>query len=347
MKTYVSKLQRLKGMWKRGALKRSNDQSHNPVKPAFTCDLPQPTADLKLAKAYLDEFGYCLIADARSQQQVQELRQRLEQQAAAERQQGLAYLDAGPDKKGVNQRIFFLINKGQVFRDLLGDRTIRGIVGHVLGHDYLLSSLAANIANPGGVMDVHIDQWWMPPPAAGHPRIRPGSMTRQNSTGGRIVREVGRRPALIPPAVACNVLWMLADFNTDNGATLVLPGSHIYGLYTNVPDGDLDQIGDWTPVIAPAGTALVLDGRLWHTTGPNMSDSSRPMVHAYFCAPQFRQMENLLVGTSREVLENASPDLLALLGFKAWQGYGWTESPKRQYVLPMQAAVGEIYPKLQ
>ena len=30
-------------------------------------DLPQPTTDLSLSKAYLDEFGYCLLANALSQ----------------------------------------------------------------------------------------------------------------------------------------------------------------------------------------------------------------------------------------------------------------------------------------
>ena len=39
-----------------------------------------------------------------------------------------------------------------------------------------------------------------------------------------------------PPAEAgkyavCNSLWMLADFTAENGATRVIPGSHLYGKY--------------------------------------------------------------------------------------------------------------------
>jgi ribosomal silencing factor RsfS len=105
-----------------------------------TNDLPKPTTSLDLAKANLDEFGYCLIADALSAEQVSALRKRLVEQATAEKQHGLAFEDGGsqqnwgdfrnPDGSlrpeaftatggGVNQRVWMLVNKGQVFIDLL------------------------------------------------------------------------------------------------------------------------------------------------------------------------------------------------------------------------------------
>ena len=79
-------------------------------------DLPQPTTDLNLAKAHLDEFGYCLLANALTPKQVEALRTRLVEQAAAEKQQGLAFEDGGAKKSGgVNQRVWMLINKGKIF----------------------------------------------------------------------------------------------------------------------------------------------------------------------------------------------------------------------------------------
>ena len=53
-------------------------------------NLPQPTTNLTIAETNLDEFGYCLIADALSREEVAIVRRRLEDQAAAEKQRGLA-----------------------------------------------------------------------------------------------------------------------------------------------------------------------------------------------------------------------------------------------------------------
>ena len=61
---------------------------------------------------------------------------------------------------------------------------------------------------------------------------------------------------------------------------------------------------------------MVLDGRVWHSTGANVTDRTRIGLTTNFCAPQFRQQENLQLGTLPEVLENASEELLDLIGFK-------------------------------
>ncbi|MCZ6681096.1 MAG: phytanoyl-CoA dioxygenase family protein, partial [Candidatus Poribacteria bacterium] len=301
-------------------------------------DLPQPTTDLDLAKANLDQFGYCLIAGALNGEEVLRLRRRLEEQAAAEKQRGLAYEDAGPNQNGVNQRVWFLVNKGQVFRDLLLHRVVRELVGHVLGDEYLLSSFTANIAKPGGVMGMHTDQWWMPQPVGpGGPSVRPGSMTRAHFRGRRFDQAGSTPPTMMAPAVACNVMWMLTDFTSDNGATRVVPRSHLSGRQ---PDTELDVDVEGIPAVSPAGTAMVFEARLWHSTGANVSDSPRLGVLSYFCAPQFRQQENLMVGTHPKVLKDAPPELLALLGLKVWQGYGRIESPTDEYISPGQTSLG-------
>ena len=64
-----------------------------------------------------------------------------------------------------------------------------------------------------------------------------------------------------------------------------------------------------------------------------------------FCGPQFRPQENFAVGTSLEVLEDASPDLLALLGFKIWNAYGRIESPLADFIQPGQTSLGEMVPE--
>ena len=322
-------------------------------------NLPQPTTNLQIAKSHLDEFGYCLVADALSAEAVTSLRTRLEEQAAAEKQRGLAFEDGGatqnwgdfrnPDGSlrpeafteengGRNQRIWMLINKGVVFRHLLFHKCIRELISYRLGEEYLLSSHTANIAKPGGVaMDLHTDQWWMPAPTRRERSpLPPGSIDRRRFD----VDEAGP-PAMIAPAVVVNVLWMLSGFTAENGATRLVPRSHLIGRQ---PDADRDSDVETVAAEGPAGTALVLDGRTWHGTGANVSGAPRWAVITTFCGPQFRPQENFTVGTSPDVLKTASPELLALLGFKVWNAYGRIESPAVEFISPGETSLGEMRP---
>ncbi len=52
--------------------------------------LPRVSSDLGLAKSNIETYGYCLLKDALSQGQVSAMRERLVEQAAAERQLGAA-----------------------------------------------------------------------------------------------------------------------------------------------------------------------------------------------------------------------------------------------------------------
>ena len=112
--------------------------------------LPRVSSDLGLAKSNIETYGYCLLKDALSQGQVSAMRERLVEQAAAERQLGAAYEDGGPDQNwgsfrdesgrvrpgaftaaqgGVNQRLWMLINKGRVFHEVLFQERVREVIG--------------------------------------------------------------------------------------------------------------------------------------------------------------------------------------------------------------------------
>ncbi len=125
-------------------------------------------------------------------------------------------------------------------------------------------------------------------------------------------------------------------------ATEIVPGSHRMGRQ---PDHELDEGAAWTPAVAPAGTAAIFEGRTWHSTGANVSDKSRVGILSYFCAPQFRQQENMMMGTDPEVIADAPDELLALLGFRLWQGYGRIESPRNEFIAQGQRALGELRPE--
>ncbi len=322
--------------------------------------LPKPTRNLEMAKEDLSTFGYCLIKDAIPAGQLAVLRQRLGEQALAEQQAGIGYFDGTLDQNwgsfrdasgqlrsdrftkgagGINQRIWMLINKGKVFVDLLSHDLARRLVAHVLGDHYLLSSFTANIANPGGVaMKLHTDQWWAPAPTRRDRRALPiGSMTRQ-----RFDRDDAEdEPSMIAPAACCNIMWMLDDFTDENGATRIAPGSHLHGRQ---PDQDRDNDTSTIAATGLAGSAMVFDGRLWHGTGANVGNTQRQGLLTTFCGPQFRPQENFTVGTRAEVLDQASEDLLELLGFGVWCGYGRIGSPTTAFIDPEELQPGAMQP---
>jgi hypothetical protein len=297
-------------------------------------ELPRATSDLETLKADMDEFGYCVVANAIGEEQVKGIRRRIDEQARAERRQGLTMRDGVQSEGDGNQWVYMLINKGRVFQELLRAPLPRAIVEHVLGPHYLLSDFAATITHPGNKrMGMHIDQWWLPvPKSAEQEPARAGAITRRKV----VIGPPAPSATPINPPVVCNALWMISDFRIENGATRVVPRSHRSGHH---PDPAANQ--EAVNVTGPAGTCLIFEGRTWHAADLNRSDAPRYGITTYYCAPQFRQMANFTYGTKQEVLQALTPDLLRLLGFKPWGGYGAIGDPTSENILAEQL-VGEL-----
>jgi ectoine hydroxylase-related dioxygenase (phytanoyl-CoA dioxygenase family) len=245
------------------------------------------TEALDAARRRLDEVGYCVIEGALDPALLERLQARVVEQAQGERAAGCAHLEW----QGANQRIWFLLNKGRVFQDLLLHPLVEEMMSHLLGRSFLLSSLSANIAGRGGAeMVLHSDQGYISFPT--------------------------------PRPVVANIAWMLSDFTADNGATLVVPGSH---LRDDVIARDGLPAGTSAVAVeGPAGSALVFDGRLWHGTGRNVTDELRYAILSYHCRPFIRQQENPFLTLDPDVIEQFSEELRARTGFKMWAGLGKT-----------------------
>jgi ectoine hydroxylase-related dioxygenase (phytanoyl-CoA dioxygenase family) len=255
--------------------------------------LPPITTDLDQARRDLDEYGLALLGHALNPDQLAAARARLIEQAQAEEEVGNAYRDGARDPRrpraGPNQRVWNLINKGEIFREVAVAPRVLQLARHLLGNDILLSSMTANIANQGGARQaVHTDQDYI--------------------------------PLETPYPMVCDVAWMLVDFTEDNGATLVAPGSH---RWRRIPTRG--EVVPMVPATGPAGTALVFDGRLWHGTGENRTSQSRYAMFSYFCRSFVRQQENFALSLAPEAIAACSPDLLALLGFQVWHTLGMVE----------------------
>lgn len=259
-------------------------------------------AELEAATADLAQFGYCILERALSAQAGAALKARVAEQA-----EGEVAADCGFVEAGINQRIWMLPNKGRIFRDLVLDPLIERFMGELLGPRFLLSSLTANIARPGSApMYLHSDQGYV------------DFWTEK-------------------PLVA-NVLFMLDDFTERNGATRVVPGSHIVReLRRWAPEATV-------PVEGPAGSVMVFDGRLAHGTGANRTqDVERRAILAYHCRPFIRQQENFFLGLDPAVRRTERPALLARLGFEIWAGLGRTDAPGEAGVLaPLEHPIGAL-----
>ena len=319
---------------------------------------PKPTRDLELAKKDLDKFGFCFIPNVLIEKDLEQAKKRVVDQAEAEEEQGVSFRDGGVNQNiylsgnkvnkgaftlsngGINQRLWMLANKGQCFRDMVVHPYVDELVGHILGKDFILSTHSANITKPGGVrMGLHTDQWWMPQP------IKPGDDFIRASEISRKASDSFLKPDTdlgISPPVVANCMWMLSDFTETNGATEVVPGSHLTGAHPNQEDQSIYPVKQ---AVSKEGTLMVLDGRLWHGTGANTGNTDRLGVLTTFCAPQFRQQENQTIGLDRKLWDSCSNKLRSRLGFKVWNAYGRIESSVEEMIEPEPKRIGELFPK--
>ncbi len=285
--------------------------------------LPKPQADIEGLRADLLAFGYCLVDQALSLQQLERFRDRLDTQAAGERAAGVgSYTSADADGVPTNQFVLALVNKGECFADAveLSERSVqRGalleqLVTEMLGDGFICNSAAAALAGPGGTPQaLHCGQSMIPKPWP-------------------------------PWPYECFVGFLLDDFSSVNGGTLVVPGSH--QLLTDTGVEPTPELPPTTNVTAPAGTALIMDGRLVHGTGANRAEALRRLLILTFHKPFVRQQEQWPLTLRPEVYAAASPKLKQRLGFEAWHGgLGGFEGQGEGSLVPLRdgyVAVGEL-----
>ena len=86
-------------------------------------------------------------------------------------------------------------------------------------------------------------------------------------------------------------MWALTDFTEANGATRIVPGSHLLDHSPNYGQ-DYDSI----PAEMAKGSVLVWHGSLWHGGGANSTDERRVGIAMNYCAGYIRQQENQQLG---------------------------------------------------
>ena len=276
---------------------------------------------------------------------------RLQEQAQAEKHLNIAYEDGSKEIKwgefdsnaesiGINQRVWMLPNKGQVFLDILQNHNYISCIKSIVGNEFIVSSFSANIARPGGIaMDLHTDQWWLPDPVKRKADFLPAGSINRTVFNLEINQKIINNNDLISRPAVSNVLIMLNGMNKKNGGTLIVPGSHLFGRH---PNKELDKDIETISAEGPPGCAIITDGRLWHGTGANVSKLDRLAILITFCGPQFRPQENFTLGIKKNIFAKLTEFQKELLGFKVWNGYGRTGNPTEKFIDIENNLIGEL-----
>jgi ectoine hydroxylase-related dioxygenase (phytanoyl-CoA dioxygenase family) len=111
--------------------------------------------------------------------------------------------------------------------------------------------------------------------------------------------------------MSINVMLAIDEFRPDNGATLIIPGSH---QKTQPPDfAKVEQLV--LPATCPQGSMLVFDSTLYHAAGPNTSGADRLAINHQFTRSYVKQQVDYVRALGDEVVLAQPPRTQQLLGW--------------------------------
>jgi ectoine hydroxylase-related dioxygenase (phytanoyl-CoA dioxygenase family) len=178
------------------------------------------------------------------------------------------------------QRVYSVLSKTRAADRLVDHPRVLALLDRILRPNYLLSQLQVINVLPGEVAQL------LHPDDGIYPVARP------------------RR------ALSAATIWAIDDFTPENGATLVIPGSHRWG------DAQVPSAADThVPLTMPAGSCAFFLGTLWHGAGANRSQQPRLALTAQYCEPWLRPQEAFTLSVPRPIAAGLSDDLRRMLGY--------------------------------
>jgi ectoine hydroxylase-related dioxygenase (phytanoyl-CoA dioxygenase family) len=233
-------------------------------------------------RAQLAAEGFCVVPGVLDAGLTREVRRRLLAASAESQRRGMPTWIETLDPNDRNIRVFGLLDLDPIFIELIRHPLALTAVRGLLGEQFLISNFTANIALPGSrSMALHSDQALVIP-----------------------------EPWLEPWAV--NVIWCLDDVYEANGATRYLPGSHRFARHAELPPDAADRTVAFE---ATAGSVILMDGRLWHTSGSNRTaDVERALLFGYYTRDFIRPQVNWNVVLSEATRQSLDPHLHDWLG---------------------------------
>ena len=247
---------------------------------------------LASARLQLNDEGWCVLPDVLDAGRAGQALDRLWAAEAESRRRGVSTFMPVLDPNPSNVRVFYLLELDAVFRELIQHPVAVEMVQSLMGDTFLISNFTANIARPGSKsMALHSDQSLVVP----EPWVQPWAM---------------------------NIIWCLTDVTFENGATLFIPGSHRWQTRADVP---ADAHRRLRPFEAKAGSIIAMEGRIWHTSGANITpDQDRALLFGYYTKPFLRPQVNWNACLSPATQASLGPRMRDWLGLDVTANTGET-----------------------
>ncbi|MDP2215140.1 phytanoyl-CoA dioxygenase family protein [Phenylobacterium sp.] len=243
---------------------------------------PAGTFDLGAHAARIERDGYTVLPDLLDAKALEAVRAALAPHLGG-------HLGRNAFEGYATERVYTLVARGKVFEDLTEHPQILALLDRFLLPGYLLTASQAIAIQPGeAAQSVHFDDGFYRLP----------------------------RPR---PAASLSVIIAIDPFTDQNGATDLLPGSHLWSdaeveAFGRAPDAASRLM----PAIMPAGSAIVFQGHMLHRGGANRSAAPRLALTNQYCQPWGRTQENYFLSVPRAQVRAMSPRLQALLGYEIW-----------------------------
>ncbi len=160
--------------------------------------------------------------------------------------------------KGTDYRDFGMVmvccTHARCFVDVLGEPRVMNVIEHLIGESSIVYAFTSSSMPPGRSnysYRVHVDC----------PRLVPGYDTN------------------------AGVMMLLDDFTEENGATWILPGSQ----HTKEAPSEEYFFANAKRAVAPAGSLVYLNPRVWHSGGKNDTDRWRHAITLNMCRGYMKQ----------------------------------------------------------
>jgi len=178
-------------------------------------------------------------------------------------------------------RIFALPNKSRLFDKFYILPQVLALNDYFLEPDYLFYVIQSIVINPGeGQQVVHHDD-----------------------AATKMLRD--------RPPLSAAIMVVLDDYTVLNGATRIIPGSHLWG------DERRPNKMDAVPVTCPAGSVIYFLGTTYHGGGPNQSDKPRHALTIQYCQPYVRPLEDLMLCVDPRKLKDIPERVVDMMGYKS------------------------------
>ncbi len=255
--------------------------------------------DMPAAQAALNAHGFVVIESLLTRAEVQSIKDALAPWF------GGRHFGRNNFEGLCTERVYALLAKAPVIARIIEHPLMLALLDQLLPPHYLLSAALA--------INVH-----------------PGETPQPFHTDDSSNKLPGPRPH---PFTGVSTIWAFDDFTATNGATQVLPGSHLWTDEQVHAGSGADAEHAAYKVTMPAGSAVVLLGNLVHRGGANVSDGIRLGITPQYCAPWFRQIENMVLAVPPSVAAQYSTRIQAMLGYSTidpgFMGYVDGMHPRR------------------